>query len=158
MGESALNMAHAASCYDPALMNQFFNPLSHLFQPPQPPQDVAAAPPRAAPAAHPKFDPVDLPPVPDGTNPLLEPDASAHVHLDMVGITATVPFKCQFNIDALRNYADKNDKKFVPSRCCCAPRTATESTQFAATESVECMLHPRGTPHALFCSATRRRA
>jgi hypothetical protein len=55
----------------------------------------------------------------------------------MVGITATVHFKCQFNIDALRNYADRNEKKFVPSRCPRARLLARCSgcvMQFAATK------------------------
>jgi hypothetical protein len=77
---------------------------------------VAPAATRPLLQSHPKFDPADLGPVPEGTNPLLDPEPSQHVHLDMVGITATVHFRCQFNIDALRNYADRNEKKFVPSR------------------------------------------
>ncbi len=119
MGENALNMAHAAATCDPALLNQYFNHVSMMF--PSQLQPTAEAPvARPQLQSHPKFDPSDLGPAPEGTNPLLdtEPrDPRHHIHLDMVGITATVHFRCQFNIDALRNYADRNEKKFVPSRC-----------------------------------------
>ena len=125
MGENALNMVHgnhgismATGGLDPSMINQFFNPISMMFPSLQPAADTAPAPPaRAANPAHPKFDISDLPPFPTGTNPLLDPPPELYIHLDMVGITATVHFKCQFNIDALRNYADRNEKKFVPSRC-----------------------------------------
>jgi hypothetical protein len=141
MGENALNIAHGAA-YDAGLINQYFNTVSMMFPAAmQPAADVAApALPRPVHQPHPKFDPNDLGPAPEGKNPLLDPEPSQRVHLDMVGITATVHFRCQFNIDALRNYADRNEKKFVPSR-------------YAATALQHTSHH-----HILLCAVTRRRA
>jgi len=104
------------------MISQFFNPMSMMFPQMQQAVDIspALAPSsRAVHQSHPRIDPGALPPFPTGQNPLLDAPPTLHIHLDMVGITATVHFKCQFNIDALRNYADRNEKKFVPSRCVC---------------------------------------
>jgi hypothetical protein len=154
MGESALSIAHGSTTFDPAVLNQFFNPFSLMFSPLQPAAEpftstLAPAPaPAPAPARsfhqspHPKFDASDLGPLPVGKNPLLEHDPSFHVHLDMVGITATVHFKCQFNIDALRNYADRNEKKFIPSRFPARLRVCCRCSRF----------------NALICAVIRRKA
>ncbi len=117
-GENALSIVHGIAAYDPSVLNQFFSQNLSIMFPHIQPDAPCEIVPRATPLAAPKktFTIDDLGPEPQGPNPLLDPEPSLHVPLDMVGITATVHFKCQFNIDALRNYADKNDKRFVPSR------------------------------------------
>lgn len=128
-GENALNIVHGIGGYDPSVLNQYFNQNLSLMYPQMQPaaEAVGEVFARATPhvAAKKTFTIEDLGPEPQGINPLLDPEPSVRVPLDMVGITATVHFKCQFNIDALRNYADKNEKRFVPSRYvyarCAAP-------------------------------------